>query len=459
MSMEHSLAYSVNVDGILRNTGRPFGVQSRTNVGSVEPPRTRGRKRLDAGKPAFDAFGDEYARLAFGIERHAPGFIDAYLGPEDTRAAIESGPAPPPEELVVAARELLAQVPELPASETRQGYVAKQVEAMLTIARRLAGEELPYREEVRLLFDTEPTPTPESTFDAVATELDHLLPGDGPVSERMIAWRASYAVAPEVARRLVDVILPELRARTSSIIELPEGEAVEIRLVRDQPWSGYNWYLGDGRSRVEINTDLPIYAYRLTTILAHEAYPGHHTEHAAKERLYREDGFAEFAFQLLNTPESVIAEGIATTAEEMIFSPDELIRFRREQVYPAAGIAGDPEREIAIGEALETLRAVPGNAALLLHENQADEDEVVSYLRRYGLTSEAEARQRLRFIADPLFRAYIFTYFVGYDLVSSWLRGASTEERALRFRTLLTEPVYPSQIAAWSAGTSEASPA
>ena len=38
----------------------------------------------------------------------------------------------------------------------------------------------------------------------------------------MIAWRQSYAISPETARRLVDVILPELRARTQEFVDLPE---------------------------------------------------------------------------------------------------------------------------------------------------------------------------------------------------------------------------------------------
>ena len=220
--------------------------------------------------------------------------------------------------------------------------------------------------------------------------------------------------------------------------------------MQDQPWSGYNWYLGDGRSRVDLNTDLPIYAYRLTDLLAHEGYPGHHTEHALKERLYTEQGLGEHALQLINTPECVISEGIATIAEKMLFAPDELVRFRRERVYPAAGITGDPEREVAIGAATRILRSVPGNAALLLHEEGRDPEDVVAYLQRYALSTEAEARQRLRFIADPLWRAYIFTYHVGYELISTWLDQAPAERRS-RFRTLLSEQVYPSQIAAWTA--------
>ncbi len=304
-------------------------------------------------KPELDAFGREYARLSFAIERHVPGFIDAYLGPDDLRAALDPGPTgyPQARALVTAARELLARIPMLDATEGRKGYLTKQVEAMLTTARRVAGEELPYREEVRLLFDIEPVATPEGVYDAAIADLDTLLPGDGPIAERMVAWRQSYAIPPETARRLVDIILPELRARTQEFVDLPEGESIEIRMVQDQPWSGYNWYLGNGRSRVDLNTDLPIYAYRLTDLLAHEGYPGHHTEHALKERLYTEQGLGEHALQLINTPECVISEGIATVAEKMLFDPNELVRFRRERVYPAAGISGDPEREVAIGAA------------------------------------------------------------------------------------------------------------
>ncbi|MDF3038660.1 MAG: hypothetical protein K0Q71_1366 [Thermomicrobiales bacterium] len=402
-------------------------------------------------KPPFNAVTRDYARLAFGLECHIPGFIDAWLGPPDTRAALDPDPAPAPDALVATARDLLARIPLMDASETRREYLAKQVEAMLTNARRLAGDDIPYRDEVRLLFDIEPHATPEGDYDAAINDLDHLLPGDGPVPERMIAWRESYRISPETARRLVDVILPELRERSRDVVDLPEDEAIEIRMVTDQPWSGYNWYLGDGRSRVDLNTDLPIYAYRLTDLLAHEGYPGHHTEHALKERLYTEDGFGEHALQLINTPECLISEGIATVAEKMLFSPEELVRFRRERVYPAAGVAGDPEREVAIGAAQRILRSVPGNAALMLHEEGQDPEAVVAYLQRYALSSEGEARQRLRFLADPLWRAYIFTYHVGYELISSWLDDAAPGERRRRFRTLLTAQVYPSQIAAWTA--------
>ena len=411
--------------------------------------------------PELDPISAEYVGLAFGIERHVPGYVDAYVGPAAVKEAALAGEAPEPARLLEAARELAVRVADADVPETRVGFLTAQVGAMIATCRRLAGEAMPYEEEVRACFDVEPTRTPEAVFRGAIAELDGLLPGDGAVAERMVAWRERFAISPEATRSVIDAVVPELRARTAAIVDLPEGEAVEFRFVRDQPWSGYNWYLGNARSRVELNTDLPIHANRLPDLLCHEAYPGHHAEHALKDRLlYRERGWGEHAIHLINTPECVISEGIATLAEGVIFPEDERFAFRAERVYSLAGLAGvaDPEREAGIAGAQQALRAVPGNAALLLHEDGAGEDDVVAYLERYGLLSEGEARQRLRFVADPLWRAYIFTYHAGYDLLGAWL-AAAPEERAARFRTLLTEQVYPSQVARWVAEEAAGLPA
>jgi hypothetical protein len=118
-------------------------------------------------------------------------------------------------------------------------------------------------------------------------------------------------------------------------------------------------------------------------------------------------------------------------------------------LYPALGFDGDPHRDVAIGRALGALRGVAGNAALLRHEEGRAEGEVIAYQRQYGLVSEGEARQRLRFIDDPLWRAYIFTYHAGHDLLAAWLAATGEVGRPGRFRQLLTEQVYPSQIGRW----------
>lgn len=397
----------------------------------------------------IDPISREYLSLSFAIERLFPGFIDAYFGPPEIKDAALAEPDATPQELFARATALTDQVAAGDYPESRKAFLQAQIRAMPTIARRLAGEPVDYLDEVRACFDIEPAYTPESVFEAAIAELDALLPGGGDVRERMIAWRAGYVIDTETARRLIDLIEAETRRRTEAFVQLPSNDGVEIAFVNDKPWSGYNWYLGGYRSRVDVNTDLPIHAHELTALIAHEGYPGHHTEHALKEQvLYRERGYGEHSIQLINTPECVISEGIATLAEGIVFPGDEGPRWQAETLYPAAGIAGDPEREARIAKARTALRAVGGNAALRLHAEGQPEEEVVAYLMRYGLRSEQEARQSLRFIADPLWRPYIFTYHVGRDLLGRWLDLAPAEERRDRFAALLTEQITPSQIAA-----------
>jgi len=411
-----------------------------------------GKDRLMTSPPTLDPIARHYVTLAFGIERQVPGYVDAYVGPAEVREEALTGPAPSPDALLDAARALAMKLAEADIAESRVGFLTTQVEAMIATCRRLAGEDFSYTDEVRACFDITPVRTPEATFaDAIAT-LDQLLPGEGSVSERMVAWRQQFVLRPEWVQGVIDRVLPECRRRTAAIVDLPEGDEIEVRLVRDKPWRGYNWYLGDARSRVEFNTDLPIYAHSLPDLLCHEGYPGHHLEHALKDRrLYRKRGYGEHAIQLINTPECVISEGIATRAEEAIFPGEERFQFRRERVYPAAGVTGDPAREAAIETAEQALRGVAGNAALMLHVEGEGEAAVERYLQEYGLRSAEEARHQVRFIADPLWRGYIFTYHAGYDLLGAWLDGGPPGEREARFRTLLTEQVYPSLVTHWIA--------
>ncbi len=205
---------------------------------------------------------------------------------------------------------------------------------------------------------------------------------------------------------VLKLALEEVRRRTPKLLDLPDGEAVTIEIVQDKPWSAYNWYLGKYRSRIEINTDLPIRANAVVGLMAHEAYPGHHTEHAIKEqRLYRGEGRLEHSIFLMNTPECLVSEGIATVAREVIFPDDELAAWLQDELYPAAGIEGvDAALQVSIDRAREQLMGVESNAAFLLHEDGRPESEVLDYLRRYSLRTEKEARQSLKFLTKPLFR-------------------------------------------------------
>ncbi|CAN5650605.1 hypothetical protein BH23CHL4_BH23CHL4_12520 [soil metagenome] len=392
---------------------------------------------------------DEYLRIAFHLDRHFPGFIDAYFGDPEAKERVLAEPLEEPVVLAGSASSLHADIESADFPESRKDYLQKQTVAMQTIARKLAGEEIAFIDEVAGCFDIVVERISDEVFDESIAALDALLPGSGAVAERMAKWRAGSVIDEARTRQALDLILGETRRRTAEFIPLPENESVEIGFVRDKPWRGYNWYLGSARSRVEINLDIPQYANDLVNLVAHEAYPGHHTEHCVKgETLYRERGYDEMSIQLINTPECVIHEGIATLAEVMIFPGDDAARWKQDVLYPAIGITGYPEQERQIQHHTAILRASGGNAALMRHVDGTDTDDIVAYIMKYLLRSEEESRHRLQFIDDPLWRPYIFTYHVGRDLLGAWLDQAPAGERLTRFRTLLTEQVTPSHIRA-----------
>ena len=357
----------------------------------------------------FDTLSHDFVALAFGLNRHVDGFIDAYTGPDEIRERLTRAEPASPEGLLEQARVLADQVAMADDLDPdRRNALRSQTSAMVAVAERLAGAELSYEDEVSRYFGVPAARTPETELDGALAALDDALPGRGGsdnLNARMAEWKRPFEIAPETARQLLDVIVPEIRARTRGLVELPDDESVRFELVSDKPWSGYNWYLGGARSLVEINTDLPIHLNALTGLVAHEAYPGHHTEHLLKERrLFRERGWGEFAVQLILTPQAVISEGIATLAESVIFPGDEAVRWQVEELYPAAGIAGDVAQQLQVERAQRALRAVSSNAGLMLHADGRPEDEVVAYLMRYGLRTEESARHQLRFLTDPLWR-------------------------------------------------------
>jgi hypothetical protein len=394
-----------------------------------------------------DPIGQDYVRLALRIDRHVEGYVDSYYGPVAWKAEIEAEPLRPVAALLEHVARLQDRVAQAEMDAQRRDFLTRQLTAMVTVLKRLSGEELSLAQEVRGCFDITPQRVPEAQFDATLRELDALLPGTGDLAERQVAWKRQFELQRERVLPVLEVALAEVRRRTLSILPMPDGESVSLKLVSDQPWVGYNWYLGSSRSRIEINTDLPVRADDAVAFMAHEAYPGHHTEHALKdERWYRQAQRLEHSVLLLMAPECTISEGLAMLAEELIF-PDrsELAGWLREVLYPMAGIQADADLQMHLATTAEALDRVSGNAAFLLHEDQRPQDQVLQYIRRYSLCTEKEARQILRFIGNPTFRAYTFNYSHGRRL----LKQAAARSGLLHvFRWAVTEPVTPSAVAA-----------
>jgi hypothetical protein len=396
-----------------------------------------------------DNIGRSYLTLALSLERHVEGVVDAYFGPEELKAEVEAGELRSLEDLARDAVALRRSIRDSEYDAQRQDYLVAQTRAMAAIARNLAGEKMNYVEEVELYFDLTPEMVDESVFEAAHAEIDKLLPGHGELTERFQAWQKRLEVPPDRLLAVFEKASEEARRRTASLFDLPPGEEVMWELVEDKPWAAYNRYRGQYRSAVEVNTDLPSHMHRVLEAVAHEAYPGHHTEGAIKEhRLYRQGSRAEHAIQVLG-PEAALAEGIAVNALSIIFSTSDSVAFLRDELCKLAGVPGDDaERQVAIARAMAALRGVTSNAALLLHRDGQPLDEVKRYLERYLLGSPGQVDKAMTFIQIPLWRSYAFNYSMGGPLVAPLLEGP---DRVANFARLLSEPFSPTQVRQWVA--------
>ena len=235
---------------------------------------------------------------------------------------------------------------------------------------------------------------------------------------------------------------------------LPDSETINYEVVTDKPWSGFNYYLGDYRSTVAVNADLRQQMSNLPRLVAHESYPGHHTEHCRKEAgLVARHGHTEQTLFLVNTPQCLMAEGLADLALYVAIGP----RWGgwAGEIYADLGLRFDGERAEAVSEAAAALADVRQDAALMLHDEHRDVDDVVAFLRRWLLVNDERARQMLRFLSSPLWRAYTSTYVEGYRLLRAWLDGRPAGVGLTeRFGRLLDEPLIPSALRARDACTS-----
>lgn len=384
---------------------------------------------------------ETYIRLAHSLDAHLPGFVDGYGGPPEWADRTVRAPT----ELHAEAEALLEAIGAVEDAD-RRAFLTVQARAMHTLTRMLMGQQLSYAEEVRGLFDIDPVRADSSVLDGALAALDAALPGSGSLLEREEALRARVALPKSEILRVAAPILAALRERTRQRFGLPDGENFSIELVSDKPWGGYNWPLGNLQSRIDINTDLPVLLPTLPDLLAHEGYPGHHTEHATKEaKLVRGRGWLEHGIQLLNAPECVVSEGIAVNARAALMSTEELDAWLTGELAPAARLDPDDIRAFQqAGLARKELKGVSGTAALMLHADALPETEVLDFLMHYSVASTERARQSLRFISQPTFRAYIFTYSAGGELVEGWME----RQGSAGFARLLSEPLTPGQLRA-----------
>lgn len=387
----------------------------------------------------------EYLLLGLRFDRIEAGYVDAFTGDPALQRLVENEPMPDPAALARQAEQLRAALPGA-LEPDRADYLRVHLRALACAGRKFAGEQVGFVDEVRDYFDVGIGKGDPDRYRQAHARLDEALGGTGPLADRMAAHRRAEEIPPERLEACIHAFSSALRDRVRADFPLPESETISYEVVTDKPWSGFNYYRGDYRSTVAVNADLKQLMSNLPRLVAHESYPGHHTEHCRKEAgLVAQLGQAEQTIFLVNTPQCLMAEGLADLALYAAVGPG--WGGWAAEIYADLGLRFDGERAEAVSQAAAALADVRQDAALMLHDEHRDADEVADYLRRWLLVTDDRARQSMRFLSSPLWRAYTSTYVEGYRLLRGWLDGRPAGvSLTQRFGRLLDEPLIPSTL-------------
>lgn len=396
---------------------------------------------------ALDDVARNYVLLVLRMDKHIAGFNDYYYGPPEWKQQVEAEGKVPPEELRREVAALLTALEGMKGRPERLGWFRKQLIALDTNLRQLQGEKLSVAEQARLLYDLRVTPPATQELEAALGELDRLLPGSGPLLDRVNTWRGQFRLQESQLPEAYRLALEVTRKRTHELLLLPADEAVDLQFVKNKSWGAYNWFQGKARSRIEVNTDLPALATGILGFAAHEAYPGHHTDLATREqRLYRERGYVEWCVSPLFTPSGTMAEAVGNVGPDIIFTPAEKLAWHRDVFFPAVGITGvDFEQWARMEKALETLGRARERVPFMLFDERKSDEEIIAYLQKYALMTPERARKAIAF--DREWGAYTFNYTVGREILRRYL---ATGNARAKFVQLITTPIYPSLVEQWT---------
>jgi hypothetical protein len=376
---------------------------------------------------------ERYLELALRLGKHDDDIVDSFYGSPELVARVE---AEEPRELAALAEDADALLEEL----ADDPWLAGQVQALGTNARKFAGEDFDYVEEGRLVYGIEPRWRDEESFRQAAVQLEEALPGTGDVRDRYAAWLKETAIPAEILEQALLDAAAELRRLTRETIGLPEGEEYELELVTGKRWLGYAEYLGGLRTKISINTDLPLPAGDLVHLTSHEIYGGHHTHRCwIESELVRGRGETDRTLDLLYAPEAMISEGIAETGPYLVAGDGQELA---AAVLGRLGFEYDAEAGARVVEARELTRPVAANVAMMLYGRDASREEAVDYARTWSL----QPPERVERLVDSQLRSrspgYQHTYWQGRELVAAYVGGEPA-----RLRELMTARLRPSELA------------
>ena len=394
-------------------------------------------------------FGIEFLLLALRIDKHIKGYVDFYFGPEKLRKIVDNEPITSPKKLLLTSKTLLKQLGSQGYNKERERYLEKLLIAMRTSIELLIGIKISIKEQFLRQYDVVLQPVKESELDNLKEEFNAAYGGLGSLEKRMNDLRVRRTIPEGKVFELFKKALNITRERTKELFVnlLPQKERIVLELVKNNnevKWAYYNWYLGNLRSRIEVDPNYNMYWTGLLAAAAHEGYPGHHTEFIAKEqRLYRELNQFEHSILLLHSPKLILSEGIADLAVKMLFSNREAVEIGLRDLCP------DSTNEASL-DIIMAQNKVKGKITLFWYNfayhaliDKYNDEELMRYGTNFEIVSKENIKNQFKKISDQVYSKNAFLYNLGSNLIKhKYGEPPSVKD----FRYLLVNPILPSDL-------------
>ena len=390
-------------------------------------------------------FSENFLLLGLRINKHFNGYVDYYYGPPKLQEKVQNEKLISPNQLLEYCYNLANTIDLEDFNKQRRNFFEKTLKAINMFLRILNGEPIKYVDQIRNLYDIEPHIYDDEYYNELSHKADELYKGEGTLHQRIEKYAKQREIPSYKLKKMFNKALNIARKKTYKILPnlLPENEHTEIYLVKNQIWALYNWYKGRFISRIELNQNIPSYWTNLFWSVCHEGYPGHHTEFAIKEDLlYEKKNYFENSIFLLYTPRSVISEGIAEMAAQVLFDPYESYQLLLDKFCPNPKIENSVDELVKQSEIRFGFLNFERKLAYKKYMDGWDNKEIFKYAKNFKIFPEIRIKAMLNFISDRLTAPYAFAY-TGKSLIKEKYgqRPSITE-----FKKLLTEQIVPSEI-------------
>ena len=113
------------------------------------------------------------------------------------------------------------------SSDDAGGYGAPGDDAGAGAPPDGGADVLPPEKELESSYGVRPAAVAEDALAAAHRRLDEVVPGDGPLRDRVIAWREGHTIPADRLEGAVRSLAEDFAARTRGAFGLPDGEHVD----------------------------------------------------------------------------------------------------------------------------------------------------------------------------------------------------------------------------------------